>query len=84
MQEQPTRRISPEIHKITTDSHVKRNSQSSSSRSSTSSWTEEPVITVNMDIMTGHLILVRRLLKKFHFFVFNIFIILVLYGRSST
>ncbi len=58
MQAQPTRRISPEIHKIPTDSHVKRDSQSSSSRNSTSSWTEEPVTNVNMDIMTGHLILV--------------------------
>jgi hypothetical protein len=64
MQAQPTRRISPEIHKIKTDSHVKHNSQSSSSRSSTSSWIEEPVTTVNMDIMTGHLILVCRLLKN--------------------
>jgi hypothetical protein len=62
MQEQSGRRMSPEIHTIhqtaTTDNRVKRPSESSSSRSSTSSWPEEPVTTVNMDIMTGHLILV--------------------------
>jgi protein tyrosine phosphatase len=61
MQEQSGGRISPEIHTIhqttTTDSRIKRSSESSSSRSSTSSWPEEPVTTVNMDIMTGHLIL---------------------------
>jgi hypothetical protein len=65
MQEQPKRRISPEIQTIyptaPTDSRVKHNSKGSSSRSSTSSWTEEPVTTVNIDIMTGHLILVCRL-----------------------
>lgn len=51
MQNQPTTRIAAgEVKK-------QRSSESSSSRSSTSSWTEEPVSTINMDIMTGHLIL---------------------------
>jgi len=71
MQAQPTGSKSPEIHKVhqaapsssapTTmspgGSHVKHNSEDSSTRSSTSSWSEEPVAPVNMDIMTGHLIL---------------------------
>ncbi len=60
MQAQPKRRISPEIQTAATDSRAARNSESSSARSSTSSWTEEPVTNVNMDIMTGHLILVYR------------------------
>jgi hypothetical protein len=42
---------------------AKHNSEGSgSSRSSTSSWIDEPVQSVNMDIKTGHLILVCRLL----------------------
>ncbi|CAF1037550.1 unnamed protein product [Adineta ricciae] len=70
MQVQPTSSKSPEIHKVhqsspssaapttvTAGSHVKHNSEGSSTRSSTSSWSEEPVAPVNMDIMTGHLIL---------------------------
>ncbi len=62
MQTQPTDRKSPEIHQVApTGSRVKHSSESSSSRSSTSSWVEEPVASVNMDIMTGHLILVCRL-----------------------
>lgn len=65
MQVQPARRISPEIQPVqqtaTSEKRVKHNSEGSSSRSSTSSWIEEPVTTVNMDIMTGHLILVSRL-----------------------
>jgi hypothetical protein len=60
MQAQPKRRISPEIPTTVTDSRAARNSESSSTRSSTSSWTEESVTNVNMDIMTGHLILVYR------------------------
>ena len=66
MQAQPTRRISPEVqtnHQTSvTNSYVNGYNEDSSSRSSTSSWTEEPVATVNMDIMTGHLILVCSLL----------------------
>jgi len=70
MQAQPTSSKSPEIHKVhqtspsptgpttaPTGSHAKHNSEGSSTRSSTSSWSEEPVAPVNMDIMTGHLIL---------------------------
>ncbi|UJR28437.1 hypothetical protein I4U23_009677 [Adineta vaga] len=70
MQSQPTGSKSPEIHKnyqpvpsstapttVTAGSHVKHNSEGSSTRSSTSSWSEEPAAPVNMDIMTGHLIL---------------------------
>jgi len=72
MQVQPSGSKSPEIHKVhpaTTSSsaaptttsasaaHAKHNSEGSSTRSSTSSWSEEPVAPVNMDIMTGHLIL---------------------------
>ncbi|CAF1039393.1 unnamed protein product [Rotaria sp. Silwood1] len=70
MQAQPTGSKSPEIHKVqqtpplsagpTTVSaagYGKHNSEGSSTRSSTSSWSEEPVAPVNMDIMTGHLIL---------------------------
>ena len=91
MQVQPTGSKSQEIPKIhqtspsttaptttttSAGSHVKHNSEGSSTRSSTSSWfdnflstflsyisiacrSEEPVAPVNMDIMTGHLILVR-------------------------
>ncbi len=65
MKAQPTSHISPEVHQTTTtpvDNRVQRQSESSSPRSSTSSWVEEPVTTVDMDIMTGHLILVCRLL----------------------
>ncbi|CAF1675744.1 unnamed protein product [Rotaria magnacalcarata] len=70
MQVQPTGSKSPEIHKthqtppsnagattVSAASHTKHNSEGSSTRSSTSSWSEEPVAPVNMDIMTGHLIL---------------------------
>lgn len=70
MQVQPSGNKSPEVHKVhpaTTTSaapittaasaHTKQNSEGSSTRSSTSSWSEEPVAPVNMDIMTGHLIL---------------------------
>lgn len=72
MQVQPSGNKSPEVHKVhpattTTNSasvttstsavHAKHNSEGSSTRSSTSSWSEEPVAPVNMDIMTGHLIL---------------------------
>jgi len=70
MQVQPTNSKSSDIPKVhqtspsTTgptitpaSSHVKHNSEGSSTRSSTSSWSEEPVAPVNMDIMTGHLIL---------------------------
>ncbi|CAF0888201.1 unnamed protein product [Adineta steineri] len=67
MQVHPTSSKSPEIHKTSpssaapttaaSGSHVKHNSEGSSTRSSTSSWSEEPVAPVNMDIMTGHLIL---------------------------
>jgi protein tyrosine phosphatase len=67
MQVQPSGSKSPEIHKtspssaapttVSAGSHVKHNSGDSSNRSSTSSWSEEPVAPVNMDIMTGHLIL---------------------------
>jgi hypothetical protein len=70
MQTQPTSGKSPEIHKVhqtspsntgpttvSAGSHPKHNSEGSSTRSSTSSWSEEPVAPVNMDIMTGHLIL---------------------------
>ncbi|CAF0756416.1 unnamed protein product [Rotaria sordida] len=70
MQAQPTGSKSPDIHKaqqvppsstgattVSGTSHVKHNSEGSSTRSSTSSWSEEPVAPVNMDIMTGHLIL---------------------------
>lgn len=71
MQTQPSGNKSPDIHKTqqtppssagpTTTSaasaHTKHNSEGSSTRSSTSSWSEEPVAPVNMDIMTGHLIL---------------------------
>ncbi|CAF3201278.1 unnamed protein product [Rotaria socialis] len=70
MQTQPTGSKSPEIHKthqispsnagattVSAASHTKHNSEGSSTRSSTSSWSEEPVAPVNMDIMTGHLIL---------------------------
>ncbi|CAF4959609.1 unnamed protein product, partial [Rotaria socialis] len=42
---------------VSAASHTKHNSEGSSTRSSTSSWSEEPVAPVNMDIMTGHLIL---------------------------
>jgi hypothetical protein len=66
MQEQPGRHMSPDVHTVhqaaTTENRAKRPSESSSSRSSTSSWPEEPVTTVNMDIMTGHLILVSQLI----------------------
>ena len=62
MQAQPPRPIPAELpktdHPAPMDSRIKRASESSSSRSSTSSWIEEPITTVNMDIMTGHLILV--------------------------
>lgn len=81
MQGQPplTRRISPENPGASTDNLVQRNSDDTSSRGSTSSWSEEPVTTVNMDIMTGHLILVSLI---------NInqlkILSLVLYGRSFT
>jgi len=62
MQTQPTDRKSPEIHQVASNGNrVKHSSESSSSRSSTSSCIEEPVTSVNMDIMTGHLILVCRL-----------------------
>jgi protein tyrosine phosphatase len=70
MQAQPTASKSPDIHKahqtspsptgpttVSAGSHVKHSSEGSSNRSSTSSWSEEPVAPVNMDIMTGHLIL---------------------------
>jgi len=67
MQVQPTGSKSPEVHQTSPSnaaptssgaaSHVKHNSEGSSTRSSTSSWSEEPVAPVNMDIMTGHLIL---------------------------
>lgn len=70
MQVQPKGTKPAEIHKvypaptssggstmISTTSHPKHNSEGSSNRSSTSSWSEEPVAPVNMDIMTGHLIL---------------------------
>jgi protein tyrosine phosphatase len=70
MQGQPTGSKSPEIHKahqgspsstgpttVSAGGHIKNNSEGSSTRSSTSSWSEEPVAPVNMDIMTGHLIL---------------------------
>jgi protein tyrosine phosphatase len=70
MQVQPTGNKSPEIHRVhqtspsgagpttvSAGSHVKHNSEGSSTRSSTSSWSEEPLAPVNMDIMTGHLIL---------------------------
>lgn len=70
MQVQPTSGKAPEVHKIhptasssaapttvSAASHVKQSSEGSSTRSSTSSWSEEPVAPVNMDIMTGHLIL---------------------------
>jgi hypothetical protein len=64
MQAQPARHISPEVQAIRqtvpSANRAKRNSEDLSSRSSTSSWTEEPVTTINMDIMTGHLILVCR------------------------
>jgi hypothetical protein len=52
-------------------SPVKHSSESSSSRSSTSSWTEESVSTMNMDIMTGHLILVCRLLLYISFYFYS-------------
>lgn len=42
----------------------KENDKPPSSRSSTSSWTEEPI--TNMDISTGHMVLV----KKKHFLLF--------------
>jgi protein tyrosine phosphatase/5-hydroxyisourate hydrolase-like protein (transthyretin family) len=70
MHEQPSSSKSPEIHTVhhasastpvlgsaSASGHVKNNSEGSSTRSSTSSWSEEPVAPVNMDIMTGHLIL---------------------------
>jgi protein tyrosine phosphatase len=65
MQGQPTGSKSPEIHKVqqtspttaSASTHVKHSSEGSSNRSSTSSWSEEPLAPVNMDIMTGHLIL---------------------------
>lgn len=70
MQVQPTGNKAAEIHKTqqaapsssapkttSAGSHVKHSSEGSSTRSSTSSWSEEPVTPVNMDIMTGHLIL---------------------------
>ncbi|CAF2578887.1 unnamed protein product [Rotaria sp. Silwood2] len=70
MQVHPTGSKSPDIHKVqqtpppsagpttvSAASHAKHNSEGSSTRSSTSSWSEEPVAPVNMDIMTGHLIL---------------------------
>jgi hypothetical protein len=61
MQTQPT----SEIHRtVPPTARVKHNSEggSTSSRSSTSSWIDEPIVSVNMDIMTGHIILVCRLL----------------------
>lgn len=70
MQTQPSGNKSPDIHKtqqtppssagptaISASGHAKHSSEDSSTRSSTSSWSEEPVAPVNMDIMTGHLIL---------------------------
>ncbi|CAF1108335.1 unnamed protein product, partial [Didymodactylos carnosus] len=66
MQNQPQAKM-PDIHNIssqtntsqtnTTSVNIKSNSEGSSNRSSTSSWSEEPLPTTNMDIMTGHLIL---------------------------
>jgi len=61
MQVQPTGSKSPEIHKVQqtspTTAGPTASGEESSNRSSTSSWSEEPVAPVNMDIMTGHLIL---------------------------
>ncbi|CAF4541945.1 unnamed protein product, partial [Rotaria sp. Silwood2] len=61
IQAQPTRRKSSEVHTthqtIPFNSRVKRNSEVSSSRSSTSSYMDESVTSINVDIMTGHLIL---------------------------
>ncbi|CAF3702524.1 unnamed protein product [Rotaria sordida] len=58
MKAQPTRRTSSEIHPTHQfNNRVKRTSEDSSSRSSISSYTDEPITSVNMDIMTGHLIL---------------------------
>ncbi|CAF3413861.1 unnamed protein product [Rotaria sp. Silwood1] len=61
MKAQPTRRKLSEVHTthqtVPFNSRVKRHSEVSSSRSSTSSYMDESVTSVNMDIMTGHLIL---------------------------
>ncbi|CAF0783006.1 unnamed protein product [Adineta ricciae] len=47
----------PVQQKPTARTRVKHDSEGSSSGNSTSSWAEEPITPVNMDIMTGHLIL---------------------------
>lgn len=60
MQEQTNVRPSPEIHLITpNDDSTQQTSTNTSTRNSFSSWAEEPSMKINMDIMTGHLILVR-------------------------
>lgn len=51
-------KAAPVQQKPTGRARVKHDSEGSSSGNSTSSWVEEPIIPVNMDIMTGHLILV--------------------------
>lgn len=72
MQEQTTGRM-PSAVALKND-RVKQTSESSSSRSSVSSWTEESSTKINIDVMTGHLILVSRfarhtfLWKNFFFF----------------
>ncbi|UJR21066.1 hypothetical protein I4U23_024166 [Adineta vaga] len=43
--------------KTSTHTRGEQDNEDSSSHSSTSSWIEEPVTSMNMDIMTGHLIL---------------------------
>ena len=48
----------PVQQKPTIRTRVKHDSEDSSSGNSASSWAEEPITPVNMDIMTGHLILV--------------------------
>ncbi|CAF0927504.1 unnamed protein product [Adineta steineri] len=58
MQTQSKDQKSSETHQVaSSNSRIKHNSERSSSQSSTSSWSEEPVTPINMDIMTGHLIL---------------------------
>ncbi|CAF1286153.1 unnamed protein product, partial [Didymodactylos carnosus] len=62
MQTQPQTKspISPSSHSVQTNilnTNIKNHSEGSSNRSSTSSWSEDPILTTNMDIMTGHLIL---------------------------
>lgn len=55
---------SPSGGRIT--SICKDNEKAPSSRSSTSSWSEEPALT-NMDISTGHMVLVRKIFSFLYF-----------------